>query len=110
MKKLICPKCQDEISFLTFAMAFFPLFFLPGYIKCPNCKSILKLGKYAVITILFALALFFGYLLTYYYIGHQLSFIPFILIFTLIWIVAHCVYFTLVRALGIELKLTEYNL
>ena len=27
----------------------------------------------------------------------------------MIWIVAHCVYFTLVRALRIELKLTEYT-
>ncbi len=40
MKKLICPKCQYEFSLLEIAQAL-----TIGQIKCPKCKSILKLGK-----------------------------------------------------------------
>ncbi|MFC1650192.1 hypothetical protein ACFL2X_01340 [Candidatus Latescibacterota bacterium] len=40
MKQFICPKCKYEFSLIERAKAL-----TIGQIKCPKCKSILKLGK-----------------------------------------------------------------
>lgn len=100
MKKLKCPECQDAISFTAFAKA--PT---PWHIKCQNCKSKLKVGKYAGTT--FSLALLLGMTIGFIFSVYNISFMYFILSLLLIAIVAEYICFTLAVSLGIDLKLRE---
>jgi len=103
MKKLKCPKCQDDISFQAFAKAL-----TPWNIRCSNCNSKLK-GKHAGITfsISVILGIVIGLVTGITSFLFKIPFIYFMLILFLIGIVIEYIYFTIAGALGHDLKLNN---
>ena len=50
MKKLLCPKCSGEMSFITFSKAL-----TPWLLQCKHCKARLQFKKYRISAMIVAL-------------------------------------------------------
>ena len=97
MDRPLCPICKRKISFLTFLKAV-----TPWHLRCPSCKSKLKVGKYPIRA--FILALILGGILTLVRDVYTIPFIYFILILFLIGIVLEYVYYVLAGVLKFDIK------
>ena len=104
MKKLLCPKFQDEVSYQKTMNLW--------HIECPYCNSKLNFGKSAKIVILLAY-FFLGTIFFLIFFSDNALFeiknilFQLLILVPLVWIVVPYQVSILIRAFGIELKLKE---
>ena len=102
MKKLSCPKCLDNISFITFLKA--PS---PWHIKCDHCQAKLKVDDGIGSTIAATIIVIFAILLGFINYHYNLTLTHIVIILISIGTLAEILFYFLARTLGFHLEIKK---
>jgi hypothetical protein len=100
MKNLICPKCGNSISLLTFAQA--PT---PWHLKCRNCKAKLKPRKHSVLVVVLASS--FGLAIALVHLTLKLPLLYFLIVSIFGIIILETLAFYTCKLIGLNLEIRE---